>query len=40
MLYKQEFPNLIPGSAHTSASRVPACVIFDNLCEQFVPLVA
>ena len=22
----------------TSASRVPACVIFDNLCKQFVPL--
>ena len=21
-----------------SASRVPACVIFDNLCKQFVPL--
>ena len=22
----------------TSASRLPACVIFDNLCKQFVPL--
>ena len=22
----------------TSAPRVPACVIFDNLCKQFVPL--
>ena len=25
-------------AVRTSASRVPTCVIFDNLCKQFVPL--